>query len=126
MLKGATEPQAGDEGTGDMEGMPDFDDPRIQRAMRDMERDMAHLDENNPKHMAHMMRKMQDVLPADLMPKEMNDAIRRLEAGEDPDKIEEDMGELFDQFMGPDAEGGPGGMAGGGTPYTRDDGLYDL
>ena len=52
--------------------------------MRDMERDMAHLDENNPKHMAHMMRKMQDVLPPDLMPKEMNDAIRRLEAGETP------------------------------------------
>ena len=126
MLKGVAEPQAGGEGGEDMEGMPNFDDPRVQRAMRDMERDMAHLDENNPKHMAHMMRKMQDVLPADLMPKEMNDAIRRLEAGEDPDKIEEDMGEIFDQFMGPDGEGGPGGPGGGGMPYTRDDGLYDM
>ena len=126
MLKGVAEPQTGGEGSEDMEGMPDFEDPRVQRAMRDMERDMAHLDENNPKHMAHMMRKMQDVLPADMMPKEMNDAIRRLEAGEDPDKIEEDMGELFDQFMGAEGDGGSGSPAGRSMPYTRDDGLYDM
>ena len=132
MLKGEAEPQTGGERGKDIEGMPDFEDPRVQRAVRDMERDMAHFDENNPKHMAHMMRKMRDVLPADMMPKEMNDAIRRLEAGEDPDKIEEDMGELFDQFMDPDGEGGGddegglGGVGGVGMTYTRDDGLYDM
>ena len=60
------------------------------------------------------------------MPKEMNDAIRRLEAGEDPDKIEEDMGELFDQFMGPEGDGRSGRPVGRGMPYTRDDGLYDM
>ena len=38
--------------------MPDFDDPRVERAMMELERDMEHLDENNPRHMAHMMRKM--------------------------------------------------------------------
>ena len=92
--------------------------------MREMERDMAHLDENNPKHMAHMMRKMKDLMPADMMPTEMNDAIRRLESGEDPEKIEEDMGEIFDQFMGPEESGGTGGMRGGA--YTRDGGLYDM
>src|SRR6185503_5973288 len=37
---------------------PNFDDPRIGRAMAEMERDFAHMDENNPKHMAQMMRKM--------------------------------------------------------------------
>jgi hypothetical protein len=63
-------------------------------------------------------------MPADMMPKEMNDAIRRLESGEDPEKIEEDMGEIFDQFMGPDEGGGSGGMGGGA--YTRDGGLYDM
>jgi hypothetical protein len=74
--------------------------------------------------MAHMMRKMQDLMPADAMPKEMNDAIKRLEAGEDPEKIEADMGEIFDEFMGPEEGGGAGGMGGGG--YTRDGGLYDM
>ena len=102
---------------------PDFDAPRMDRVMREMEKDMAHLDENNPKHMAHMMRKMQKALPDDMMPKEMNDAIRRLESGEDPDKIEEDMGEIFDQFMGPDESGSPSGSS---ASYTRDSGLYDL
>lgn len=124
MIKGADEPQAAGEGGGAPDGMPDMDDPRVQHAMREMERDMDHLDENNPKHMAHMMRKMQDLMPADAMPKEMNDAIKRLEAGEDPEKIEEDMGEIFDQFMGPEEGAAMGGMGGGG--YTRDGGLYDM
>jgi len=65
-------------------------------------------------------------MPADMMPKEMNEAIRRLESGEDPEKIEEDMGEVFDQFMG-EEEGGPGGMGGKGSGgYSRDGGLYDM
>jgi putative FmdB family regulatory protein len=123
-IKGAAEPKAAAPGAGEPDGMPDMDDPRVQNAMHEMERDMGNMDENNPKHMAHMMRKMQDLMPADAMPKEMNDAIKRLEAGEDPEKIEADMGEIFDEFMGPEEGGGAGGMGGGG--YTRDGGLYDM
>ncbi len=105
--------------------MPDFDDPRMERAMMEMERDMEHLDENNPKHMAHMMRKMKDLMPPGTVPKELDVAIKRLEAGEDPEKIEEDMGDVLGDFMGgADEEGGMGGMGGGG-PYTHDSGLYD-
>jgi len=66
--------------------MPDMDDPRVERAMMEMERAMEHLDENNPKHMAHMMRKMKDLMPAGTMPKDLDVAIKRLEAGEDPEK----------------------------------------
>ena len=74
--------------------------------------------------MAHMMRKMKDLLPADAMPKEMDIAIKRLEAGEDPEKIEEDMGDILGNFMGgPEEEGGLGGYGGGG--YSTDSGLYD-
>ncbi len=98
--------------------MPDFDDPRIERAMSEMERDMEHLDENNPRHMAHMMRKMKDLMPPGTMPKEMDIAIKRLEAGEDPEKIEADMGDVLGDFMG-------GPEDGGGGAYTKDSGLYD-
>src|SRR5438105_816618 len=64
MTRGLSEP-AGDAGA---EGpMHDLDDPRVARAMAEMERDMAQLDENNPRHMAHMMRKMKDILPAGSM-----------------------------------------------------------
>ena len=51
--------------------------------MSELERDMEHLDENNPKHMALMMRKMKDLMPPGAMPKELDVAIKRLEAGED-------------------------------------------
>src|SRR3982751_1976505 len=112
MPRGMQEPAAPAEGAADESPMPDMDDPRIMRAMSEMERDMEHLDENNPKHMAHMMRKMKDIMPPGSMPKELDVAIKRLEAGEDPEKIEEDMGDVFGDVMG---EGGPGG--GGG--YTQ-------
>jgi putative FmdB family regulatory protein len=125
MPRGLQEPAAKPEGESEGEPMPDMDDPRVMRAMSEMERDMEHLDENNPKHMAHMMRKMKEILPPGTMPKEMDIAIKRLEAGEDPEKIEEDMGDVLGDFMGgPDDEDGMGGGYGGGG-YSRDSGLYD-
>jgi putative FmdB family regulatory protein len=101
--------------------MPNMDDPRVMRAMSELERDMEHVDENNPKHMAHVMRKMKDIMPPGTVPKELDVAIKRLEAGEDPEKIEADMGDVLGEFMG--GEEGEGGRGGGG--YTRDSGLYD-
>ncbi len=118
-LRGVKEPSAGESDAGD-EGGPDFDDPRVMRAMSELERDMEHMDENNPKHMAHMMRKMKDIMPPGAVPKELDTAIKRLEAGEDPEKIEEDMGDLLGDFMG-----GPEDEGGGGGGYTHDSGLYD-
>ena len=104
--------------------MPDLDDPRVERVMSDLERDMEHLDENNPRHMAHLMRKMKDILPAGSVPKELDTAIKRLEAGEDPEKIEEDMGDVLGDLMGGPEEG-EDGLGGGGGGYARDSGLYD-
>ena len=93
------------------------------RAMNELERDMEHMDENNPKHMAHMMKKMKDVMPPGSVPKEMDEAIRRLEAGEDPEKIEEDLGDLLGGMGDEDEMGmGAGGYGGG---YSKDSGLYD-
>ncbi len=109
-------------GEGDS-GMPEMNDPRIMRAMGELERDMEYLDENNPRHMAHMMRKMKDLMPPGVMPKELDTAIRRLEAGEDPEKVEAEMGDIIDQAFGTseDEEGAGGGPA----SYSRDSGLYD-
>jgi hypothetical protein len=46
----------------------------------------------------------------------MEEAVRRLEAGEDPEKVEEAMADAFPEGGGPDAGGAP----------THDGGLYDL
>ena len=57
MTRGLKEPAPKTEGESPEGPAPDFDDPRVERAMMELERDMEHLDENNPKHMAHMMRR---------------------------------------------------------------------
>src|SRR5688572_6216840 len=103
-------------------GTPEFEDPRMLRAMSELERDMEHLDENNPRHMAHMIKKMKDLMPPGTVPAELDTAIKRLEAGEDPEKIEEDMGPILEQAFGGTGEDEGGGYGGG---YSRDSGLYD-
>ena len=120
LLKGAPEPSANPAGEDPAatEGFPNFDDPRVAQTMGEIERDMDHLDENNPRHMAHMLRKMQQLMPTGSVPKEMEVAIKRLEAGEDPEKIEADMGDVLGDFMGE-------GQGGGQGAYTKDEGLYD-
>jgi putative FmdB family regulatory protein len=76
---------------------PGLDDPKMERAMMELASDLEHADENDPRAMAHMMRKMVDVTG---MPKNagIEEAIRRLEAGEDPDRLEEEMGDMFDEL----------------------------
>jgi hypothetical protein len=70
--------------------------------------------------MAHMMKKMKNIMPAGSVPKELDVAIKRLEAGDDPEKIEADMGDVLGDFMG-----GEEGGSGGSGSYTHDSGLYD-
>jgi hypothetical protein len=71
---------------------------------------LRDLDENDPRSMARALRRMADELGEDLGP-EFNEAIARLEAGEDPDKVERDLEESgFGSDMG---------------PPSYDDGLYE-
>lgn len=101
-------------------GLDPFRDPRVEKAMGELEREASALDESNPKHMARLLRKMQSILPPAAVSKDFDRAIRRLEAGEDPDKIEEDMGPALDDFMG-----GADGLRRDGD-FSRDPGLYDF
>lgn len=120
-LRGLKEPGALSEAAGEPAApMPDMDDPKVRRALTEMERDMMNLDENNPKDMARMMRKMTGIMPPGSTPKELEAAIKRLEAGEDPEKIEADMGDVLTDFF----DGGKS-TGGGGGGFTRDSGLYD-
>ena len=87
-LKGAKEESADDP----FEGM---DESKMEAFMADMEKDMAGMDENNPdpKQMGHFMRKMTDMM-GDKAPPEMREMVRRLESGEDPEKLESEFGDL--------------------------------
>ena len=70
--------------------------------MEDMADDpsLAGLDTEDPKAMASAIRRMADEMGEDLGP-EVSEALTRLEAGEDPEKIERDLEESgFDMDSG--------------------------
>ncbi len=99
---------------------PDLDDPRLEAEMMRFAAEMEHLDENDPKAMARAVRKMTELAGEPVTPA-MEEMIRRLESGEDPDRIEEDLGDALDGEIGDEGGGAFGGMA-----PSRDDGLYPM
>ena len=110
---------------------PDFDESAMEKAMMALEGEASGLDEENPRAMAKFMRKLYESTGLKLGGG-MEEAIRRMEAGEDPDKIEEEMGDSLD-----DDEMVFAGKAGGGKlslqaikkkllPPKVDKKLYDL
>jgi putative FmdB family regulatory protein len=72
-----------------------LDEARMERVMADMAQQMDGVDEDDPRQMARVMRKLFDGTGMSLGPG-MEEAIRRMEAGEDPDKIEEEMGDVLE------------------------------
>ena len=77
------------------EGMPNIDETKIEQAMMTLAGEMEHVDEDDPKAMANFMRKLSTMTGLDLG-EGAEEALSRLEAGEDPEQIESEMGDLFD------------------------------
>jgi putative FmdB family regulatory protein len=73
----------------------DLDEDKVERVMSTLAGEIGGLDEEDPKQMARLMRKLGE---ATGMPfgDGMEEAIGRLEAGEDPEAIEQAMGDLFE------------------------------
>jgi hypothetical protein len=74
--------------------------------------------------MARFMRKLKEATGMDLG-SGMDEAIKRLEAGEDPEKIEEEMGDLFEEDN-PFGREGVKGLKRKFSPPAQDDKLYTL
>lgn len=88
---------------GSTPGMPSGG-PELPPGMENLMAEAEGMDESDPRAMGRFMRKMADQ-SGDPVPPEMHEMIRRLESGEDPEKIEEQMGDV----LGDEAGGGPGG-----------------
>lgn len=73
----------------------DIDESKMEALMSEMDRDMAGLDDNNPdpRQLGHFMRKMTDLM-GDKTPPELKEIVKRLESGEDPEKLESEFGDL--------------------------------
>jgi len=108
------------EGRSAEDGPPDDISPeqerRFERFMQEMSRQIDKIDENDPRQIGRFLRKFGEATGEDLGP-EFNEAVRRLEAGEDPEKVEEQLAAAF----GEEGEGD-----GSGSDYSYDDTLYDL
>jgi putative FmdB family regulatory protein len=75
--------------------IPDIDEGKMEKAMSLLAREAEHLDENDPKQAANLMRKLTDMTGVNLG-SGMEEALRRMEAGEDPEAIEAEMGDLLE------------------------------
>jgi hypothetical protein len=75
--------------------MPDIDESKMEQAMSVLAKEAEHLDENDPRQAANLMRKLTDMTGLNLG-SGMEEALARMEAGEDPEQIEEEMGDLLE------------------------------
>ncbi len=105
---------------GDGDGGGDFDDPRVEREMMRFAAELENMDENDPRTMAAAVRRMTEIAGEPVTPA-MEEMIRRLEAGEDPEKVEEELGDALEEEVGDEGGGGFGG-----APPTRDEGIYPM
>ena len=99
MSRNRPEPKAGEAAPGAGSDMMDpfanMDETQLESAMESLASEAEGIDENDPRQAANVMRKLFD---ATGMPigGGMAEALKRMEAGEDPEKIEEDMGDLLE------------------------------
>ena len=75
--------------------MPDMDEAKMEQAMNVLASEAENIDENDPKQAANLMRKLTDMTGMDLGPG-MEEALSRMEKGEDPEQIEAEMGDLLE------------------------------
>ena len=88
------------------------EDGRMEAAMQSMEHEFEGVDENDPRAMARMMRKMSE-LTGEKIDGEMEEVVRKLEEGADPESLEE-------QFGGEEGSGGPEEDSGRESNPTED------
>jgi putative FmdB family regulatory protein len=109
------------------DGLADIDDDRMERALAAMAGEMENVDEEDPRGAARMMRKLFDASGLS-MGSGMEEAIRRMEAGEDPDQIEAEMGDILEHEdpFAPKATGTIKDLRRRYLPPSVDKTLYDL
>ena len=111
----------------DEDGLPDLDEAGMERAMESLAREAEGVSEDDPRSMARLMRRFYESTGMPLGDG-MEEAMRRMEAGEDPDQIEEELGDLLEDeaalFEGKRAS--LKGLRRRMRPPEVDDTLYEL
>lgn len=104
--------------------LPDMDEAQMEKAMGLLAREAEHLDENDPRQAAQLMRRLTDMTGLNLGGG-MEEALRRMEAGEDPDQIEAEMGDILESEDPFTLKSKASGASKRAAPF-KDEKLYDL
>lgn len=90
------------------------EDARMEAAMNAMESEFSSIDENDPRAMGRMMRRMAE-LTGEKIDGQMEEVVRKLEEGADPDSLDEQLGDS----MGDEGDGAAGGGAEAGDAKEK-------
>jgi putative FmdB family regulatory protein len=104
--------------------IPGFDEARMEKAMEVLSREQGGLNEEDPRAAAALMRRLSEAAGM-TMGSGMEEALDRLERGEDPEKIGEDMEEILESEE-PFIFGGRPRRSGKGKGPRVDETLYEL
>ena len=110
---------------GDLDDLP-FDEQKMEKAMSALAGEADKINEDDPRQAAQLMRKLTDMTGMQLG-SGMEEALNRMEQGEDPDQIEAEMGDLLeseDPFVMPGKSSADKGYR--KPAPIRDETLYDL
>ena len=76
-------------------GMPPIDESRMEKAMSMLASEAEKIRDDDPRQAALLMRKLSEATGLK-MGAGMEEALSRMERGEDPDRIEQEMGDLLE------------------------------
>jgi putative FmdB family regulatory protein len=107
----------------DLDDLP-VDEAKMEKAMNMLAREAEGISEDDPKQAVSLMRKLSDVAGIGFGPG-MEEALSRMEAGEDPEQVEAEMGDLLNEEEPFIIGGKKGGKVKRAAP-ARDETLYEL
>lgn len=110
---------------GDEELPAGFDESRMERALGELAREAEKMNEDDPKAMARLMRRFSEKTGLNLNDN-MEKALSRLEAGENPDQIEKEMGDIFAEDESLPFTFRQARKTGKSKPLVHDDTLYEM
>ncbi len=107
------------------EELPNIDESRLEKAMGIIAREAENINEEKPEQAAKLMRRLTDMMGLKLGPG-MEEALRRMEKGEDPEKIEEEMGDILEEEVPFVLKEGGSRLSKYSRPPQVDETLYEL
>jgi len=102
-----------------------LDETKMEQAFEGLMREAENINEEDPRQMATLMRKFSDKTGISLGDP-MEEALSRMESGEDPDRIEREMGDLLEGEDGFSLAAMKKKVRSGPRPPVYDEKLYEL